>query len=181
MAQSTCQVTQYSPNMDASQAQRICAPGKTPHNHVTLSWQGPPHKSGCATLIQAAPDTQQGASRAHEERPPPWSFGFQTNERYLKWDESAQRQLLKLHVAAKLDKVLPGCNTACMFCHCQCDQLSQSQEVSWVEDKLQELASIIPDLEGKMDRMKADIVMQLVSDTQARLCHICYSHRTKCA
>lgn len=95
-------------------------------------------------VLQAAPDTQQGASRAHEERPPPWSFGFQTNERYLKWDESAQRQLLKLHVAAKLDK-----------------------EVSWVEDKLQELASIIPDLEGKMDRMKADIVMQLVSDTQA--------------
>lgn len=41
------------------------------------------------------------------------------------------------------------------------------QEVSWVEDKLQEVVGIIPDLAGKVDRMKADIVIQLVSDTQA--------------
>ncbi|KAL0054307.1 hypothetical protein WJX82_006941 [Trebouxia sp. C0006] len=41
------------------------------------------------------------------------------------------------------------------------------QEVSWVEDKLQEIVEIIPDLAGKVDTMKADIVMQLVSDTQA--------------
>lgn len=40
------------------------------------------------------------------------------------------------------------------------------QEVSWVEDKLQEVVEIIPDLAGKVDTMKADIVMQLVSDTQ---------------
>lgn len=43
------------------------------------------------------------------------------------------------------------------------------QEVSWVEDKLQEVVEIIPDLAGKVDTMKADIVMQLVSDTQVSL------------
>jgi len=43
------------------------------------------------------------------------------------------------------------------------------QEVSWVEDKLQEIVEIIPDLAGKVDTMKADIVMQLVSDTQVSL------------
>lgn len=43
------------------------------------------------------------------------------------------------------------------------------QEVSWVEDKLQEVVEIIPDLAGKVDTMKADIVMQFVSDTQVSL------------
>ncbi len=43
------------------------------------------------------------------------------------------------------------------------------QEVSWVEDKLQEVVEIIPDLAGKVDTMKADIVMKLVSGTQVSL------------
>ena len=47
------------------------------------------------------------------------------------------------------------------------------QEVSWVEDKLQEVVEIIPDLAGKVDTMKADIVMQLVSDTQVSLLNKC--------
>lgn len=95
-------------------------------------------------FFQATSDSNQNASKVGQERPPPWKFGFQTNERHLKWDESAQRQLLKMHVADKL-----------------------GQEVSWVENKLQEVVEIIPDLAGKVDTMKADIVMQLVSDTQA--------------
>lgn len=32
-------------------------------------------------------------------------MGFQCNERHLKWDDSAQRQLLRLTVAKKLDLV----------------------------------------------------------------------------
>ena len=48
-------------------------------------------------------------------------------------------------------------------------QLTVQQEVSWVENKLQEVVEIIPDLAGKVDTMKADIVMQLVSDTQVSL------------
>ena len=35
---------------------------------------------------------------------------FQCNERYLKWDDSAQRQLLRLTVADKLDIVRLQCN-----------------------------------------------------------------------
>ena len=55
--------------------------------------------------MQASADTKQSAGKQSEERQPPWQFGFQTNERYLKWDDSAQLQLLKLHVAEKLDQV----------------------------------------------------------------------------
>ena len=55
--------------------------------------------------MQATSDSSQAASTVGQERPPPWKFGFQTNERHLKWDESAQRQLLKMHVADKLGQV----------------------------------------------------------------------------
>ena len=36
---------------------------------------------------------------------PPWLLGFQCNERYLKWDSSAQIQLLKIHAAKEMGKV----------------------------------------------------------------------------
>lgn len=41
------------------------------------------------------------------------------------------------------------------------------QDISWVEQKLQELVDIIPDLAEKVDRIKANIVIELISDTQA--------------
>ena len=44
-----------------------------------------------------------------------------------------------------------------------------SQDIPWVEGKLQEVAGIIPDLSGKIDRMKANIIIQLVTDTQVSL------------
>lgn len=75
-----------------------------------------------------------------------------------------------MHVADKLGQVsyiflqhfVSNCHHVQLIVHFQ-------QEVSWVEDKLQEVVEIIPDLAGKMDTMKADIVMQLVSDTQVSL------------
>ena len=43
---------------------------------------------------------------AHGNRAiPPWLFGFQCNERYLAWDESAHVQLLKIYAARELGKV----------------------------------------------------------------------------
>lgn len=36
----------------------------------------------------------------------PWYIGFQTNERTLEWEESAQIQLLKIYLAEKSGKVL---------------------------------------------------------------------------
>ena len=36
---------------------------------------------------------------------PPWLFGFQCNERYLAWDESAHVQLLKIYAAKEMGKV----------------------------------------------------------------------------
>ena len=41
------------------------------------------------------------------------------------------------------------------------------QDISWVEQKLQELVDIIPDLAERVDRIKANIVIELISDTQA--------------
>ena len=72
-----------------------------------------------------------------------------------------------MHVANKLDKV-----TYCALCKHTGQHPSLGgnvmQELVWVEDKLQEVAGIIPDLSGKIDRMKANIVLQLVTDIQAR-------------
>lgn len=51
------------------------------------------------------------------EQLPPWLLGFQCNERYLKWDDSAQIQLLKIHAARELEKVLIQCKLDCRQ-HC---------------------------------------------------------------
>lgn len=36
------------------------------------------------------------------QKQPSWKFGFQMNERYLKWGESGQGRFLKLHCGEKL-------------------------------------------------------------------------------
>eukprot|EP00879_Flechtneria_rotunda_P012062 GHRR01012597.1.p1 GENE.GHRR01012597.1~~GHRR01012597.1.p1 ORF type:complete len:247 (+),score=66.60 GHRR01012597.1:27-767(+) len=74
----------------------------------------------------------------------PWSFGFQTNERYLQWDQSAQIALVKIWLAEKL-------------------QLPQPQ----VEERLGELGNLLPDLVGKMERARADILYELLKDPTA--------------
>ena len=59
---------------------------------------------------------------------------------------------------------------------------SCSQDVPWVEGKLQEVVGIIPDLSGKIDRMKANIIVQLVTETQVSL-HVtvyCSFHQPTC-
>lgn len=79
----------------------------------------------------------------------PWQFGYQCNERYLKWDVSAQRQLIIIWVAQQLDVTLPE-----------------------VHDRLAELALLLPDLDAKLDRMQAKLVLALVRDlpsTTARI------------
>ena len=36
----------------------------------------------------------------------------------------------------------------------------------WVEDRIDELAVVLPDMLGKLERMKADMLLALVSDTE---------------
>ena len=55
----------------------------------------------CASALEQLAQKEQDRTGSA----PPWAFGFQCNERYLQWDDSAQRQLIKIHVAEKLDKV----------------------------------------------------------------------------
>ena len=61
------------------------------------------------TSPQSEEAAQISSLSQSEEKLPPWSFHFQHNERYLEWTDSAQEQLLKLHVAEKLDLVRNFC------------------------------------------------------------------------
>ena len=46
------------------------------------------------------------------------------------------------------------------------------QDAEWVDDRLRQVADILPDLSGRLDNMKADIVIQLVSDIQVNIFQI---------
>jgi hypothetical protein len=70
-------------------------------------------------------------------------YGFQCNERYLKWDSSAAAQLIKIYVAEQL-----------------------GTDLIYVNTKMQELAAVCPDLVTKLDKLKANLVLALVKDTE---------------
>jgi hypothetical protein len=70
-------------------------------------------------------------------------FRKNSNERYLEWDDSAARQLLKLYVAEQLDTDLDYFNV-----------------------KMQQLAAVCPDMVNKLDKMKASLILALVRDTE---------------
>lgn len=89
-----------------------------------------------------ASPTQQDSSTALP--PNPWSFGFQCNERYLDWDTSAQIALIKIWLANKMEITVPE-----------------------VEERLNELANLLPDLVGKMERARADVLYELIKDQAA--------------
>lgn len=71
-------------------------------------------------------------------------FGFQCNERYLDWDESATRQLLRIYAAEQLGTDLEDIN-----------------------QRLLELAAIFPDMVNKLERLKAGLVVSLLRNTRA--------------
>ncbi|PNW82420.1 hypothetical protein CHLRE_06g278150v5 [Chlamydomonas reinhardtii] len=71
----------------------------------------------------------------------PWQFGFQCNERYLSWDQSAQLKLLKLVLAEKL-----GVST------------------EEVEARAEQLALLLPDLLTRMEYTRVDILQPLLED-----------------
>ncbi|KAK9818278.1 hypothetical protein WJX72_009990 [[Myrmecia] bisecta] len=76
-----------------------------------------------------------------EERRPPWAFGFQTNERLLRWDDSAQLRLLMLHATQELHL-----------------------DPELVEARVSELQRLLPDLMAKLQRMRANLFLQLLQD-----------------
>ncbi|KAL4421626.1 hypothetical protein ABPG75_010917 [Micractinium tetrahymenae] len=79
----------------------------------------------------------------------PWKMGYQCNERYLKWDSSAQRQLILIWVAQQLDLTM--------------EQL---------EGRVAELALLLPDLDAKLDRLQAKLVLALVKDLSSTTARI---------
>eukprot|EP00882_Tetradesmus_deserticola_P013619 GHRQ01014459.1.p1 GENE.GHRQ01014459.1~~GHRQ01014459.1.p1 ORF type:complete len:259 (+),score=67.76 GHRQ01014459.1:333-1109(+) len=106
---------------------------------------------GASTPAGSTQPQQQSSSTALP--PNPWSFGFQCNERYLDWDSSAQVALVKIWLAGKMDITVPE-----------------------VEERLAELANLLPDLVSKMERARADILYELLRDqaaTAARLVALC--------
>ncbi|KAG2492319.1 hypothetical protein HYH03_009270 [Edaphochlamys debaryana] len=71
----------------------------------------------------------------------PWTFGFQCNERYLSWDQSAQLKLLKIVLA---------------------DKLGVSPEE--VESRTEQLARLLPDLLTRLETTRVDILQPLLAD-----------------
>ena len=65
--------------------------------------------------------------------------------RYLAWSDGAQIRLLKLHVCHKL-----------------------GQRMTWVENRLEQLMGLLPDLMQRTEHMKADMLVNLVED-----CEVC--------
>lgn len=118
------------------------------HWHVIYQAEHiPPYVSTCRcrrlTRVACAAGTakQLSSSKLPDN---PWSFGFQCNERYLDWDTSAQIALIKIWLAEKMEITVPE-----------------------VEAKLAELANLLPDIVGKLDRAKADVLYELLKDTTA--------------
>lgn len=71
----------------------------------------------------------------------PWSFGYQINERHLEWDEIAARQLVTHIISEK-----------------------SGWELDEVEERLRELSTLVPDLVGKLERMRVDLLVILMAD-----------------
>ena len=70
-------------------------------------------------------------------------YGFQCNERFLEWDASAARGLLRLFLSREL-----------------------GIEIEHVNAKLLELSALLPDLIIKLENLKASLVLELCQDTE---------------
>jgi len=71
----------------------------------------------------------------------PWSFLAQTNERLLQWDDVSARALVRLQLRYKLDL-----------------------EEGEVEGRLEALGALLPDLAGRLEVTRADILAELLAD-----------------
>ena len=132
-----------------------------------------------ASASGGQPNTNRTASTSakqllqRENEKQPWYIGFQTNERTLVWEESAQIQLLKIYVAEKSGKV-PAASLCCcckpsllphmlvslmMYCYLQ--------DIEWVHERLSKLVVLLPDIVAKLNNVKADLLLQLL-DTKVR-------------
>lgn len=103
----------------------------------------------------------------------PWKLGYQMNERYLKWDSSAQRQLILIWVAqqvrrgrwsqitAAAHRSIPAQCLAAADLFPLCDvplapTLPSQLDITLpeLEERVAELAMLLPDLDSKLDRMQ---------------------------
>lgn len=71
-------------------------------------------------------------------------FGFQCNERYLQWDDSATIQLMKIWVSQQLDT-----------------------DLDEIDERLKQLSVLLPDVIGSLEKMKAQVVLELCKDIDA--------------
>jgi hypothetical protein len=130
------------PMMAAGSRVSVGRPIPTPHcrsllrNPTTL----------CQSPINFTKISAQSSKQQPELRNPDGSdtiYGFQCNERYLEWDDSAARQLIKIYVAEQL-----------------------GTDLDYVNARMQELAAVCPDMVNKLDKLKASFVLALVRDTE---------------
>ncbi|BDA50236.1 hypothetical protein COCOBI_15-3650 [Coccomyxa sp. Obi] len=113
--------------------------------HLKDAWRPfASHKRRIRRRLRFSQSANANIQPGADSQLPPWLLGFQCNERYLKWGDSAQTQLLKIYAARELGKDVP-----------------------WVEEQLTFLSDTLPDLVNKLSRMKAGLLLALVKDTQA--------------
>lgn len=72
----------------------------------------------------------------------PWGFAFQMNERFLDWDASASKRLVRMTLAKKLN-------------------LTDDE----VEARLAELGRLVPDMVNRMECTRADILLSMLQNT----------------
>lgn len=108
------------------------------HHHL-YSYHSACHTNNIACRV--APNEIQGNRQLRNSDGSDTVFGFQVNERYLDWDESAARQLIRIWVAEQMN----------------CD-------VEYVNEKLAELSVLLPDMVNRLDKLQAQLVLQLVQN-----------------
>ena len=87
-------------------------------------------RRGHISIVKATERDVFDATDLGDSPLPPWLLGFQCNERYLKWDSSAQIQLLKIHAAKEMGKVriFPSGKQVLLvqlLCHKSCSGIQQ--------------------------------------------------------
>ncbi|KAF5840096.1 hypothetical protein DUNSADRAFT_17831 [Dunaliella salina] len=97
----------------------------------------------CAPCYSAPGDELPSTSQQMDPSVP-WNFGFQLNERYLKWGVEANDEMSRRVLSHNLGLPLEE-----------------------VDRRLHELGLLVPDMVGKLTRTRADILLKLTSDLPA--------------
>lgn len=105
-----------------------------------LEQQGSSQSARRLVLLRA-----KGSWNELENAKEAWHLGFQMNERFLRWDQSAQLQLVKIILAEKLEV-----------------------EPAEVEARLMQLSVLLPDFLSRLECTRVNFLQPLLADMPVR-------------